>query len=192
MSDSPLALEVRGVTKTFPGVIANEDVDLTLHEGKVLCVLGENGAGKSTLMNTVFGLYQPDAGEIRLRGEPVRFGSSRDAIAVPSTRALIFANAASREVETSSPKGEKPQSSVEPRCAGSTYFAASRMRSRTCAAVSMRGSMGSVTPTKIRRFFVAVAWDPRISSTRARSFSLESWTKKLSTCSRKSAGRSSA
>ena len=74
-------LEVRGVTKTFPGVIANEDVDLTLHEGQVLCVLGENGAGKSTLMNTVFGLYQPDAGEIRLRGEPVQFGSSRDAIA---------------------------------------------------------------------------------------------------------------
>ena len=74
-------LEVRGVTKTFPGVIANEDVDLTLHEGQVLCVLGENGAGKSTLMNTVFGLYQPDAGEIRLRGKPVQFGSSRDAIA---------------------------------------------------------------------------------------------------------------
>src|SRR5215204_2693576 len=74
-------LEVRDVTKTFPGVIANEDVDLTLHEGQVLCVLGENGAGKSTLMNTVFGLFQPDAGEIRLRGKPVQFGSSRDAIA---------------------------------------------------------------------------------------------------------------
>jgi ABC-type uncharacterized transport system ATPase subunit len=74
-------LEVRGVTKTFPGVIANEDVDLTLHEGQVLCVLGENGAGKSTLMNAVFGLYQPDAGEILLRGQPVRFHSSRDAIA---------------------------------------------------------------------------------------------------------------
>ena len=74
-------LEVRGVTKTFPGVIANEDVSLTLHEGEVHCLLGENGAGKSTLMNTVFGLYQPDAGQILLRGEPVRFGSSRDAIA---------------------------------------------------------------------------------------------------------------
>ena len=82
MSDeSRPILEVRGVTKTFPGVIANEDVDLTLHEGQVLCVLGENGAGKSTLMNTVFGLYQPDGGEILLRGEPVRFESSRDAIA---------------------------------------------------------------------------------------------------------------
>jgi ABC-type uncharacterized transport system ATPase subunit len=74
-------LEVRGVTKAFPGVIANEDVDLTLHEGQVLCVLGENGAGKSTLMNIVFGLYRPDTGEIRLRGQSVQFDSSRDAIA---------------------------------------------------------------------------------------------------------------
>ena len=74
-------LEVRGVTKTFPGVIANEDVSLTLQQGEVHCLLGENGAGKSTLMNTVFGLYQPDAGQILLRGEPVRFRSSRDAIA---------------------------------------------------------------------------------------------------------------
>ena len=61
--------------------IANEDVDLTLHEGEVLCLLGENGAGKSTLMNTVFGLYQPDAGEILLRGEPVRVRQLR---AMPS------------------------------------------------------------------------------------------------------------
>ena len=74
-------LEVRGLTKTFPGVIANEDVDFTLHEGEVHCLLGENGAGKSTLMNAVFGLYRPDAGQILLRGEPVQFGSSRDAIA---------------------------------------------------------------------------------------------------------------
>jgi simple sugar transport system ATP-binding protein len=74
-------LEVRGVTKTFPGVIANEDVNLTLHRGEVLCLLGENGAGKSTIVNTVFGLYQPDAGEILLHGEPVRFSSSADAIA---------------------------------------------------------------------------------------------------------------
>jgi simple sugar transport system ATP-binding protein len=74
-------LEVRGLTKTFPGVIANEDVDFSLHEGEVHCLLGENGAGKSTLMNAVFGLYQPDAGQILLRGEPVSFGSSRDAIA---------------------------------------------------------------------------------------------------------------
>ena len=74
-------LEVRGVTKTFPGVIANEDVSLTLYEGEVHCLLGENGAGKSTLVNTVFGLYQPDAGQILLRGEAVDFHGSRDAIA---------------------------------------------------------------------------------------------------------------
>ncbi len=73
-------LEVRGVTKTFPGVIANEDVDLVLHHGEIHCLLGENGAGKSTLVNTVFGLYQPDAGSIHVRGEQVRFGGVSDAI----------------------------------------------------------------------------------------------------------------
>ena len=81
MGDGPPVLEIRGVTKTFPGVIANDDVSLTLREGEVHCLLGENGAGKSTLMHTVFGLYQPDAGEILVRGEPVRFRGSADAIA---------------------------------------------------------------------------------------------------------------
>ncbi len=73
-------LEVRGVTKTFPGVIANEDVDLTLHEGEIHCLLGENGAGKSTLVNVVFGLYQPDAGSISVRGERVQLTGVGDAI----------------------------------------------------------------------------------------------------------------
>ncbi|MDH3753099.1 MAG: ABC transporter ATP-binding protein [Acidimicrobiia bacterium] len=73
-------LDVRGVTKTFPGVIANEDVDLVLHEGEIHCLLGENGAGKSTLMNVVFGLYQPDKGSIRVRGEQVQFTGVGDAI----------------------------------------------------------------------------------------------------------------
>ncbi|NIR36557.1 MAG: ATP-binding cassette domain-containing protein, partial [Actinobacteria bacterium] len=73
-------LEVRGVTKTFPGVIANEDIDLTLHEGEIHCLLGENGAGKSTLVNVVFGLYQPDRGTIHIRGEKVEMTGVRDAI----------------------------------------------------------------------------------------------------------------
>jgi general nucleoside transport system ATP-binding protein len=73
-------LEVRGVTKTFPGVIANENIDLTLHEGEIHCLLGENGAGKSTLVNVVFGLYQPDEGSIFVRGQQVRFGGVGDAI----------------------------------------------------------------------------------------------------------------
>ena len=73
-------LEVRGVTKVFPGVIANEDVDLALHEGEIHCLLGENGAGKSTLMNVVFGLYQPDGGSIHVGGEEVVFEGVADAI----------------------------------------------------------------------------------------------------------------
>jgi ABC-type uncharacterized transport system ATPase subunit len=75
------ALEISGVTKTFPGVIANEDVDLVLNEGEIHCLLGENGAGKSTLVNVVFGLYQPDAGTIKVRGEEVSFSGVTDAIA---------------------------------------------------------------------------------------------------------------
>ncbi len=74
-------LEVRGITKRFPGVVANRDVSFTLQSGEVHCLLGENGAGKSTLMNTVFGLYQPDEGQLLVRGEVVRFRSSADAIA---------------------------------------------------------------------------------------------------------------
>jgi len=74
-------LRVRGLTKRFPGVTANSDVDLTLHRGEILCLLGENGAGKSTLMNIVFGLYQPDEGQIEVQGHPVAFSSSADAIA---------------------------------------------------------------------------------------------------------------
>ena len=64
-------LDVRDVTKTFPGVIANEDITFALDQGEIHCLLGENGAGTSTLMNVVFGLYQPDSGSIRVRGEPV-------------------------------------------------------------------------------------------------------------------------
>ncbi len=76
-----LVLEARKITKTFPGVIANQDVDFDLREGEIHCLLGENGAGKSTLMNVLYGLYAPTAGEIAVRGETVQFGSSSDAIA---------------------------------------------------------------------------------------------------------------
>ena len=68
--NAPL-LEVRQVTKRFPGVVALDRVDLTLHRGEVLAVVGENGAGKSTLMNILAGVQQPDSGQIRLEGQPV-------------------------------------------------------------------------------------------------------------------------
>lgn len=76
-----VVLEARNVTKRFPGVIANQDVNLKLHRGEVLALLGENGAGKTTLMNILYGLYHQDEGEILVRGEPVRISSPSESIA---------------------------------------------------------------------------------------------------------------
>lgn len=80
MTDSTPVLEVRGITKRFPGVLANDHIDLTLYKGKVLGLLGENGAGKSTLMNLIYGLYQPDEGEILVNGKKVTIHGPNDAI----------------------------------------------------------------------------------------------------------------
>jgi general nucleoside transport system ATP-binding protein len=73
-------LELHGITKQFPGVLANDHVSFDLVPGEVHALLGENGAGKSTLMNIVYGLYRPDEGEVVLKGKPVHFSSSKDAI----------------------------------------------------------------------------------------------------------------
>ena len=73
-------LRMQNISKTFPGVRANDEVSLTIREGEIHALLGENGAGKTTLMNILYGLYEADAGEIFWHGEPVRISSPDDAI----------------------------------------------------------------------------------------------------------------
>jgi len=77
---SNLIVEMKGIVKRFPGVLANDHVDFELRTGEIHALLGENGAGKSTLMNVLAGLYKQDAGIIRIKGEPLEFSSPRDAI----------------------------------------------------------------------------------------------------------------
>ena len=76
-----MKLELRGITKRFPGVVANDNVNLELNTGEVLSLIGENGAGKSTLMSVLYGMYKPDEGEILIDGVPLVFASPADAIA---------------------------------------------------------------------------------------------------------------
>ena len=73
-------LKAKGITKKFPGVLANDKVDFDLHKGEIHALLGENGAGKSTLMNVLYGLYHPDSGEVTVEGNKMQLNSSRDAI----------------------------------------------------------------------------------------------------------------
>src|SRR4051794_3980989 len=80
-SGEPYAVELRGITKRFPGVVANRDVDLRVRRGEVHAIVGENGAGKSTLMKTLYGEHRPDEGEILVDGRELSFKSPADAIA---------------------------------------------------------------------------------------------------------------
>lgn len=75
-----LAVEMKGITKKFPKVLANDKVDFKVKQGEIHAILGENGAGKSTLMNVLYGLYKPDEGEILINGQKLSFKNSREAV----------------------------------------------------------------------------------------------------------------
>ncbi|MCA1794966.1 MAG: ATP-binding cassette domain-containing protein, partial [Desulfobacteraceae bacterium] len=73
-------LEMEGISKSFHGIHANNDINLSVESGEILGLLGENGAGKTTLMNILYGLYQPDAGQIKINGRPVRITNPMESI----------------------------------------------------------------------------------------------------------------
>ena len=76
------AVEMLHITKRFPGIVANEEITLQLKKGEIHALLGENGAGKSTLMSVLFGLYQPEEGEIHMNGQKVEIRDPNDANAL--------------------------------------------------------------------------------------------------------------
>lgn len=80
MANQQVILEAKGITKKFPGVLANDNVDFDLRKGEIHALLGENGAGKSTLMNVLYGLYKADSGEVRVDGNIMELNSPKDAI----------------------------------------------------------------------------------------------------------------
>src|SRR2546428_10768508 len=82
MSEPPPALEMRGITKRFPGVLANDDISFDVRAGEIHALLGENGAGKTTLMNILYGLVSPDSGEVLVDGKPVSVRDPSNAIAL--------------------------------------------------------------------------------------------------------------
>src|SRR4030065_2268154 len=77
----PFAVEMLGMSKRFPGVVANDNIDFRLERGEIHALLGENGAGKTTLMNILYGLYHPDAGRILINDREIHLTSPADAIA---------------------------------------------------------------------------------------------------------------
>jgi ABC-type uncharacterized transport system ATPase subunit len=80
MSEITTILEAKGITKQFPGVLANDHVDFDLRQGEIHALLGENGAGKTTLMNILYGLYKPESGQISVNGQPITIHSPKDSI----------------------------------------------------------------------------------------------------------------
>ena len=82
MTDNNIVLQAKGITKRFPGVLANDKVDFDLKKGEIHVLLGENGAGKTTLMNILYGLYNQDEGEMLVNGKAVKINDPNDSIAL--------------------------------------------------------------------------------------------------------------
>ncbi len=82
MTDNNIVLQAKGITKRFPGVLANDKVDFDLKKGEIHVLLGENGAGKTTLMNILYGLYNQDEGEMLVNGKAVKIDDPNNSIAL--------------------------------------------------------------------------------------------------------------
>ncbi|MBI3998625.1 MAG: ABC transporter ATP-binding protein [Armatimonadetes bacterium] len=143
-------LSLRGITKTFPGVLANDHVTLEVRSGEVHALLGENGAGKTTLMSILYGIHQPDAGEIRLRGRRVHIRSPRDAIGlgigmVPQHFLLIRRHTVAENIALGLP-GERfvrPARRIEPRVR--------ELGARYGLAVDPRAAIWQLSPSEQQR-----------------------------------------
>src|SRR5438105_1361765 len=118
----PAALEMRGVTKRFPGVVANDHIDLDVRRGEIHALLGENGAGKTTLMNILYGLVTPDEGEILLGGKPVTIASPPRAPASSSSatsctrcwRLLTASRSSAAERSSAAASRQRPMRTTSP------------------------------------------------------------------------------
>ena len=128
------ALQTIGITKQFPGVLANDHIDFSLEQGEIHALLGENGAGKSTLMNILYGLYTPDSGALLVNGKDVQLHSPNDAIALGIGMAVASPAKKSSPVARVAPP---PAAPVEPLPPPKIYL--------------FRGAMGPFFSTGVRR-----------------------------------------
>jgi ABC-type uncharacterized transport system ATPase subunit len=82
-------LEMKDINKSFQGIHANQDINLTIESGEILGLLGENGAGKTTLMNILYGLYQPESGQILINGKPIRINNPVESILLSQSTMVL-------------------------------------------------------------------------------------------------------